>query len=184
MRNPTRNRNQSRLLRKTTAAGLALVVVLAGLPSTAAAKTKSDWSRVQAVPHNTKAVVWLYQDAAPRESRRIKGRFDSATDDSITLVLKDGQTRTVRKEGVRKVLIPRPFKKRWPGWVTAAVTTAIWVPVMGVHSDFHAMGILLFGGLVSFAPSAIAFAASGMGPVYNVPPRLRTRPQGDQQSPD
>ncbi len=48
---------------------------------------KADWSRVQAVPHDTKTKVLLYQDAAPRESRRIKGRFHSATAESITLVL-------------------------------------------------------------------------------------------------
>ena len=78
---------------------------------------KADWSRVQAVPHHRKTVVRLYEDAAPRENRRIKGRFHSATADSITLVLENGQTRTVDKQAVRKVLIPRPFKKRWPGWV-------------------------------------------------------------------
>ena len=72
---------------------------------------KADWSRVQAVSHHRKTKVRLYEDAAPRENRRIKGRFGSATADSITLVLKDGQTRTVQKQAVRKVLIPRPFKK-------------------------------------------------------------------------
>ena len=34
---------------------------------------KADWSRVQAVPHHRKTVVRLYEDAAPRENRRIKG---------------------------------------------------------------------------------------------------------------
>ena len=34
---------------------------------------KADWARVQAVPHNRKTVVWLFQDAAPRESRRDQG---------------------------------------------------------------------------------------------------------------
>ena len=67
---------------------------------------KADWSRVQAVSHHRKTKVRLYEDAAPRENRRIKGRFGSATADSITLVLKDGQTRTVQKQAVRKVLIP------------------------------------------------------------------------------
>ena len=65
---------------------------------------KADWSRVQAVPRNTKTEVRLYQDAAP--VRRFKGRFESATADSITLVFKDGQTRTFPKSAVHKVLVP------------------------------------------------------------------------------
>ena len=77
---------------------------------------KADWSRVQAVPHHRKTVVWLYQGEAPQENRKIKGRFDSATADSITLVLEDGQTRTFQKSAVRKVLTRRPFRKRGAGW--------------------------------------------------------------------
>ena len=142
---------------------------------------KADWSRVQAVAHDTKTKVLLYQDIAPRGVWKIKGRFESATDESITLMLKDGQTHTLSKAVVRKVLVPRPFAKRWPGWITAAVTTAIWVPFMGVYSDFHAKGILLLGGLVSFGPTAIAFGASGMHSIYDVPPKHRIlRPQGVQ----
>ena len=57
-----------------------------------AAKIQADWSRVQSVPTPPKdSVVRLYEDAAPPQSRRIKGRFVSATADSITLVLKTGR---------------------------------------------------------------------------------------------
>ena len=72
---------------------------------------------MQAVPHNRDTIVRLYQEAAPRESRKIRGRFVSATTDSITLRLKDGQTSTVQKTTVRKVLTYRPFVKRWQGMV-------------------------------------------------------------------
>ena len=85
---------------------------------------KADWARVQAVPHHRKTVVRLYEDAAPPESRRIKGRFVSATADSITLVLEDGQTRIFPKPAVRKVLTWRPYKERWPGWVAVGVSIA------------------------------------------------------------
>ena len=54
----------------------------------------------------------LYKDEAPQGSRKkIKGRFDSAAADSITLTLKDGQTRTLEKQAVRKVLTRRPFSQ-------------------------------------------------------------------------
>ena len=65
---------------------------------------KADWSGVQAVPHNRKTEVQLYKDEASQGNRKIKGRFDSATADSITLRLKDGQTRTIEKQAVSKVL--------------------------------------------------------------------------------
>ena len=175
MRNPTRNRNQNRLLRKITAAGLALVVVLAGLPS-CAIRPRTDWLRVQAVPPKQKTEVRLYKDAAPPESRRIKGRFDSATDDSVTLVLKDGQTRTVEKQAVRRILTRRPFIERWPGWVAlGASLLTIQLPWdMGKGSQ----------ALILFAVPTSFFFGSQLGPIYDVPPRHRTRLQGDQQPPD
>ena len=111
---------RGRLFRKTTASGLALLLSLSLLPSCAARHTP-DWSRVQAVPPKTKTDVHLYKDEAHQGSRKIKGRFDSAAADSITLKLKDGQTRTLEKSAVRKVLTRRPFAKRWPGWVALAV---------------------------------------------------------------
>ena len=85
---------------------------------------KADWARVQAVPHNRKTVVRLYQDAATPESRRFRGRFESSTAEAITLMLKNGQTSTFPKTAVRKVRIRRPFPKRWPGWVVLGATLA------------------------------------------------------------
>ena len=55
---------------------------------------------------------------------------------------------------------------------------------MGVYSDFHAMGILLFGGLVSFGLTAIAFGASEMNLIYDVPPEHRVLSQRDNQPGD
>ena len=136
---------------------------------------KADWSRVQAVPHNRKTAVRLYQDAASRDNRRIKGRFHSATADSITLVLEDGQTRTFPKRAVRKVLIPRPFSKRTPGWIATGTTAAILIGLVGPWD--LGMGMYLLIPVVG----AISFLGSEMGPIYDVPTKHRTRPQGDQQ---
>ena len=85
---------------------------VAGLPGYAA-KHMPDWSKVQAVPPGKPTTVLLYKDEAPRGSRKIKGLFDSATVETITLMLEDGQTRTLQKQSVRKVLTRRPFAKRW-----------------------------------------------------------------------
>ena len=53
-------------------------------------------------------------EVPPGASRKIRGRFQSATTDSLTMRLQDGQTHTLQKQAVRKVLTRRPFLKRWP----------------------------------------------------------------------
>ena len=150
----------------------------------------ADWSRVQAVARDTKTVVHLYQDAVPQGSWKIKGRFESATADSITLRLKDGKIQTMSKTAVHKVLIPRPFKKRWPGWTTLAITmlAAQAIPRLtsriGGSSEEQSRQITgLYIWLVAPA-TVIAFLNSKMGPIYNVPPKHRMLLQGDQQPGD
>lgn len=168
--------NHSQHLKKPTATGLVLVVVLAGLPS-CALQPRTDWSRVQAVPPPQKTEVRLYKDAAPQESQRIKikGRFESATDDSITLRLKDGLTRTVEKQAVRRILTYRPYVKRWPGWVATGIAAVFF----GLPWD-SGNGRFLFIPLVGGG----FFIGTAMGPIYNVPRKHRIRPQVDQQSGD
>ena len=148
---------------------------------------KADWSRVQAVPRHRKTVVRLYEDAAPPESRRIKGRFVSATADSITLRLKSGQTRTVHKQDVRKVRIWRPVKKRKPGWIALGVAFAITELLVNIdisESPTTASDRIVGHAIITFAATLAAFSVSGMGPVYDVPPKHRILPQGDQQPGD
>ena len=151
---------------------------------------KADWSRVQAVARDTKTVAHLYRDAVPQGSWKIKGRFESATADSITLRLKDGQTHTLPKTSVHKVLIPRPFKKRWPGWTTLAITmlAAQAIPRLtsriGGSSEEQSRQITgLYIWLVAPA-TVVAFLNSRMGPIYNVPPKHRMLLQGDKQPGD
>ena len=147
---------------------------------------KADWSRVQAVAHNTRAAVWLYNDEAPRDNRKIKGRFHSASADSITLVIEDGQTRTFQKSAVRKVLTRLPFRKRGAGWATLVVASVLvgilWMA--GGTSGTEPGEVSLISTSVIGLPTLIAFLGAKMGSIYNVPPKHRTLPQGDQQSGD
>ena len=150
----------------------------------------ADWSRVQTVARDTKTVVHLYQDAVPQGSWKIKGRFESATANSMTVRLKDGQTHTMSKTSVQKVRIPRPFKKRWPGWTTLAITmlAAQAIPRLtsriGGSSEEQSRQITgLYIWLVAPA-TVVAFLNSKMGPIYNVPPKHRMLLQGDQQPGD
>ena len=171
---------RGRLFRITTITGLALLLFLSILPG-CAARHMPDWSRVQAVPPKTKIEVQLYKDEAPQGSRKVKGRFDSAATGSVTLTLKDGQTRTLEKQAVRKVLTRRPFAKRWPGWVALGVGLAasqMWGPLTGISSD-HPNALFY---IAHMAPAVPFFLLSELERIYEVPPQLRTRPAGGQQS--
>ena len=146
---------------------------------------KADWARVQAVARDTKTQVRLYQDAALRENLRVKGRFASATADSITLVLKDGQTRTISKTSVRKVLIPRPFAQRWQGWVALGITFGVLQTLLSMSASVDNVpvsGMLLSHAGLTLPVTTGVFFGSRLGPIYNVPSKHRILPQGDQQS--
>ena len=145
---------------------------------------KSDWSRVQAVPHDTKTGVRLYQDAASPESRRIKGRFHLATADSITLVIEDGQTRTFPKQAVRKVRTWRPVKKRKPAWVALVIVAVI--AEYALHIDLPPTILERLGGhaMITLPIAGGFFYGSRMGSIYDVPPKHRILPQRDQQPGD
>ena len=100
MRNLTRNND--RWFERITAA------VLPGC----VARHMPDWSKVQAVSSDTPTELQLYKEEAPRESRKIKGRFLSATGDSVTLKLKDGQVETFQRKTIRKLLSRVPVAER------------------------------------------------------------------------
>ncbi len=165
----TMNTSYRKLFSRSTAAGLALLLVLTH-PLPAAAKIKPDWSKVRAVPLGTPTTVVLYEDQASLGKRQIEGHFRSATAGAITLLLPDGQTRTLEKRTVRKVLVPRPLVKRYQGWITAAISTAIWVPLLSNPDvEIDAWGIPILG-----APTVIAFlVAPTMGSIYDVPLKHR-----------
>ena len=158
-----------------------MVVLLLSLSLLPACAThRPDWSKVQAVAPKTKTEVQLYKDEAPQGSQKIKGRFDSATTGSITLRFKDGQTRTLEKSAVRKVLTRRPFAKRWPGWVALGVPFAIVGIVSNVRGIAPDHTATLYLALT--LPAVPFFLLSGMGGIYEVPPEHRTRPAGAKQS--
>ena len=174
-------RNPGRFFRKNTAGALVALLLLAGLPA-CAARHMPDWSGVQAVVPKTKTEVQLYKDKAPQgRSRKIKGRFDSATADSITLKLKDGQLHTLQKQAVRKVLTRRPFSKRWPGWVALGVTLTILAAMPLDSDDPRPISSPQAHALITLPTAAAFFYGSRMGGIYEVPLKHRTRPAGSQQ---
>ncbi len=156
-----------------------LQALLLAAPPPTAAKIRSDWSRVRAVEAGRPAVVLLHADAAPAGAKKIKGRFESAAAESITLVLPDGQTSTLEKQAVRKILVQRPFSKRWPGWVSMAIAIAS-MEVFGKYAnpgaDFSFKARRGYLWVVPLIGGAF-FAGSRMGGIYNVPPKHRAKMQ-------
>ena len=63
-----------------------------------AARTLSEWSRIEAVPVGTRTAVQLHDDEAPPDSRRVMGRFHSATADTLTPTLDDSSTRPMARD--------------------------------------------------------------------------------------
>ena len=131
----------------------------------------------------TRTTVLLYGDLAPRGKRKIKGRFHSARAESVTLLLPGGQTRTLRKQDVRKVLVRRPFEKRYQGWVAAGAGGAFVVRmILHPGNDFTPLGNLIVAAVVIALPTAIAFlAAPRKGGIYNVP---RSKKPAAQSAPN
>ena len=82
----------------------------------------SDWANVQALTAESRTEVQLHKDAVPQGKRKIKGLLHAVTDDSITLRLKDGQRRSLRKQEVHRVSIREPFSKWRLFWGTLTRT--------------------------------------------------------------
>ena len=176
MRNLMRNNDGH--FRTITATGLVPLLLLTGLPG-CVARHMPDWSKVQAVAPETTTEVQLYEDSAPQGSRKIKGRLLSATGESVTLKLKDGQIETFQRKKVRKVLAQREFGKRWPGWLALGISLAFGLNAFKAEADFTPAASTLFGVVIPVAIATPFFFGSKMGGIYEVPPNHRDWfPQG------
>ena len=171
-------RNNDGRFMTIVATGLVPLLLLTSL-SGCVARHMPDWSKVQAVAPETTTEVQLYEDSAPQGSRKIKGRLLSATGESVTLKLKDGQIETFQRKKVRKVLAQREFGKRWPGWLALGISLAFGRKTMRAEADFVPSAQVLFGVALPVGISIPFFLGSKMGGIYEVPPKHREWfPQG------
>lgn len=154
-------RNIGWWIRRITATELVLLLLLVGL-SGCAARHLPDWSWVQDVPPDTKTEVQLYKDKAIHGVQKFKGRFIAATNNSVTLNLKNGQDKIFQRESVRRVRIPRPNK--WAKWVALGTPPAIVGALAATGSPTNIIPAF-FGIPVFLIPD--------MKPIYEVPPDHR-----------
>lgn len=168
-----------KLFRQGTATGLMLLLTVIGLSPVAEAGgtwIRRDWSKVQRITSGARTRVRLYKDRAPGGIQKVEGQFQSASTEAIIRLLPDGQTLTLRKQAVEKVLVYRPIKKRYQGWITLGVFAALSIPVVP-RSDIVPSGRLFLNSLFIGLPTGIAFlAAPRWGGIYNVPRKLRDDP--------
>ena len=172
------NTTYRRFFSRSTAGGLVLLLVLASTPAAEAGLgVKSDWSEVQAVARGTRTTVVLYKDQAPRGKRKTRGHFQSATVESIRLLLPDGQTSTFQKRAVRKVLAPRPLKKRYQGWITLAVAFGVLQGLLSWSAsvdNVRTSTMVISHAVLTVPVTVIAFlVAPKMGEIYSVPLKHR-----------
>ena len=174
--------------KKSFAVGLALLLVSVGLLPVAEAGTwgvKRDWSKVQSVPVGILTTVKLYRDRYLKGSLKITGHFKSATPEAVTLLLWDGTSRTLRKQDVHQVLVYRPLKKRYQGWLATGIAAGVLQTMLIKAGDASGTTHLILHGIFVPATGAIAFlAAPKMGGIYTVPIKARdaARKTPSQQS--
>ena len=134
------------------------------------ARHRPDWSKLQAVASETETVVRLDKDEVLLvRSQKIKGRFHSATIDSVTLKFEDGQTETFQADDVREVLTRLPLGNRWPGWVAVAASS-IAVAIVAMLEDIE-VNLLHAAAIFVGLPTLLGFYGSKMGGIYEIPPR-------------
>jgi len=180
------NTNPSNRKQSTMAKGVGMLLVVALLFSSqapsveAAGNIKRDWSRVQTVAPGTRTTVLLYRDLAAPGKRKIKGRFHSATTESVTLMLPSGQRSTLEKRDVRRVLVYRPLGKRYQVPIVAAIGGGIGIPfsILAAADTVAPAAVFSIGiGIFVGIPVAIALlVAPRMGGIYNVPRHYKSPP--------
>ena len=178
-------------LRTTTAAGLVPLLLAASVSACATRSSRpavpadtqpaslnlwssapvGEWSRVEAVPVGTQIMVQLYDDVGPPDlRRRVTGRLQEVTADTLTVVLDERQriVRPLARSDVHIVRIRRPIMERWAGWLTLGVVASTIAAFLGRDSDVTVEAQL---GLLFGAPASLpGFLLHRWKRIYEVPP--------------
>ena len=77
------------------------------------------WERVESLHQGRPMRLILFKSASFQVSRKIKGVFASATGSSVTIMLGNGQTRTVERQAIQAIRVSRPARRRY-GWIPGA----------------------------------------------------------------
>lgn len=160
---------------------LILGAVFAACPVCVGARLLAEWTPVQETEPGRRVRVALYEDRAPSGPLKFDGRFASATPDSLTLVLRDGSTRTFARPAVRRVSRRRPIHKRTEAWVIAGLTATLvgvlqHLAIMDLHfgDDFASNKVLRSMAIWSVPAWGLTAMSSSQALIYNVPLKHRS----------
>ena len=130
--------------------GLAALIVLgpAQAEPPKAPKGAAGWARVESLQPGKATRLVLFKDRAAPGARKIKGVFSSATDSSVTIMLKDGRTRTIERQAIRAVRVSRRARRRY-GWIPGAAVFVAWLGYTLSEGDFTPGGRLLLSTVYS-----------------------------------
>ena len=154
MRNSTGR--DTREVAKIAAAGV-ILLLLFGVPGCSAREIPdlSDWSKIEAIPPDTKTEVQVSAANVPMD-QETEGEFHAATGDSLTLRFEDVRTYTFQKSDVYSVSTYRPVSERWGGWATLVVSSVIAAYLLRGDTEGAPLALLPIVAL----PTAIAFYGS------------------------
>ena len=94
------------------------------------------WATVRSLPKGKSTRLILFKSKASLRVRKIKGVFQSATQSSVTILLRSGETRTVDRQAVQVVRVSRPTRRRY-GWIPGAATFAVMVAIVVSGPSFR-----------------------------------------------
>ena len=100
-----------------------LAGLLAAAPAAATGQIQPEWNRVQSIEPGRRVAVRLYPDAPQKGLRSVRGRFQSANLNSVTVLAASGSTVTVPQTSVRRVEVRRPLLNRPGAWALTALIT-------------------------------------------------------------
>ena len=172
--------------RTTTAAGLVPLLLAASVSACAtrssmpamsaeaqpAGRPLSEWSRVEAVPVGTPIMVQLYDDVGPPDlRRRVTGRLQEVTADTLTVVLDERQriVRPLAQSDVHIVHTRRPIRNRYAGWLTLIGVPLGFITILS-DPDFVFGKVLMFGLMAGAPASLLGFLLHRWQRIYEVPP--------------
>ncbi len=140
-----------------TSLALMLVLACSGPPRLHAEEPRQDWSRVQALPAGQKIVVKSFKGMGPK----VKGAYVSSDAARLIVRRQDGQTVTIPKDQIRKVVGKE--RQRHGVLIGAAAGFAIGVGLSTVGDFRQPLGALLIGGPFAGIGALIGFAVQTGG---------------------
>ena len=139
---------------------ITLVLFLIANPAHASQDRQStkfeDWNSVQELPTGARTHVRQFKNRVQSGvSRKITGRLVSTTPESITLLTKAGETRTIQRDSIETVRFRRPFIKRPAGWVVGVSVAIIACAITACDPDITRSFVPLVVGAYA-VPAALA----------------------------